>query len=101
MKYFTMLVAFICSTVAYADVNCPKAKVEHVQAQRGSILVYLEGQNWHRVGDVDDPGTQSMYSALLAAQMSGKPVVMRYPDGYDCLAYELTIPASMVRTYNQ
>ena len=86
---------------AFADVNCPKAKVLNLQPQTNSILVYLEGQNWHKVGNPESTAVQAMYSALLAAQMADKPVIIRYPDGYDCTAYELTTSAIMVRTYNE
>lgn len=87
--------------VVFADVNCPKAKVLHLQPQIGSILVYQEGQNWHNVGNPESAAVQAMYSALLAAQMADKPVIIRYPDGCDCTAYELETAAKMVRTYNE
>jgi len=82
-------------------IDCPPAKVVHLQPQKANILVKLEGQDWHKVGSADDPGAKAMYSALLAAQMAGRTVTIRYPDGYDCLAYELSTDAYMVRTHNQ
>lgn len=41
-----------------------------------------------------------MYSAMLASQMSEKSITVRYPEGYDCKAYELKTAAEMVRTHN-
>ena len=90
---------FMASLNTYA-IDCPPAKVLNLQPQRSSILVKLQGQDWHRVGRPDHPGVKAMYSALLAAQMAGKKVTIRYPDGYDCKAYELSTDAHMVRTHN-
>lgn len=101
MKKLVMLLILTSSSYVFADVNCPKAKVEHLQPQKSSILVRQEGQNWHRLGSPEDAGVKAMYSTLLAAQMAGKPVVIRYPDGFDCSEYELSTPALMVRTYNE
>ena len=94
------IVLSLISLSTYASVDCPAAKVLNLQPQRGSILVKLQGQNWHRVGKPDHPGVQAMYAALLAAQMAGKKVTIRYPDGYNCKAYELRTDALMVRTHS-
>lgn len=99
-KLLIMVVILLLPVSAFADVNCPKAKVSNLQLQTTSILVYQEGQNWHKVGNPESAAVQAMYSALLAAQMADKPVIIRYPDGYDCMAYELASSAIMVRTYN-
>ena len=82
---------------AYA-VDCPAAKITHVQAQSSSILVRIEGQNWHRIGAVGGPGVDAMFSAALAAQVAGLDVILRYPDGYDCSAYNTSTDAIMIRT---
>ncbi len=103
MKYIsiiTCLALTLLSNFSVADVDCPAAKISNIQVQKTVIYVYPEGQQWHMVGNIDGPGVKEMYSALLAAQISGKKVILRYPDGYDCSAYDLTIPANMVRTYN-
>lgn len=95
-----MLVSLIFSSNLFADIECPVTTVRHVQVQNAVILVFPEGQQWHKVGNVGAPGVDQMYSALLAAQMAGKKVALRYPDGYDCSLYDLAISATMVRTYN-
>ncbi len=98
MKFLLPLILMSLSTITIA-LDCPKAKVEHLQPQTHIILVKQEGQPFRQVGHLDDAGTKAMYSALLAAQMSGKPVIIRYPAGFDCSAYDLSTPATMVRTF--
>jgi hypothetical protein len=101
-KLLILLLSIGAPVIAWAsDVNCPKAKVLHLQPQASSILFKQEGQDWHHLGNPESSGVQAMYSALLAAQMAGRPVIVRYPAGYDCSAYELSTPAKMVRTYNE
>ena len=98
---FIVLIFSTAINFANATIDCPKAKIVNLQPQTNAILVKLEGQDWHKVGAPDDPGTMAMYSALLAAQMAEKPVVIRYPDGYQCTEYELSTSAVIVRTYNE
>ena len=83
-----------------AAIDCPKIIIEHIQIEGEVIYVFYKGQNWHLLGNVNTAGTRERYSALLAAQMSGKNVQLRYPDGYNCVGYDLSIPAVMVRTFN-
>lgn len=45
--------------------------------------------------------TPASNTAMSPAVMPGKLIVIRYPDGYDCSAYETDTNAEMVRTYNQ
>lgn len=89
--------AVIFSVNTSATVNCGPSRIISLQVQTNSILVLAEGQDWHKVGAIGGPGVAEMLSALLAAQMAGKRVVIRYPAGYDCSAYELSTPAMMVR----
>jgi len=99
-KLFITIVIIFLSNSTYAVVNCPVAKIRHIQVQKNSILFRLEGQNWHRLGKPGDPGVDAMYRALLAAQMTDKPVLVRYPDGYVCSASTYNTDAIMVRTFN-
>jgi hypothetical protein len=99
-KYFIVLIiALIYSNSANA-IDCPASNVEHIQIENNGVLVYLKGQNWHLVGMHDAMGTKEKLSVLLSAQMAGKKVTLRYPDGYNCTAYELNTPTLMVRTHN-
>ncbi|RZM72708.1 hypothetical protein [Pseudoalteromonas rubra] len=100
MKKYLLALCLFLPFVANSTTNCPEAKVQHLQIERDSILVFQEGQNWHLIGPPSDPGVQAMYSALLSAQMAGKKVIIRFPAGYDCKAYNLSVPALMVRTNN-
>ena len=81
-------------------VDCPASKVVNIQVHPHSILFKLQNQNWHRLGIPGEQGVAEMYSALLAAQMSGKRVVVRYPGEYDCAAYETETDPQMIRIYN-
>ncbi len=98
MRYIFSVLALFISLNSYG-IDCPAAKITQIQPQVGSILFYAEGQNWHRLGATDGRGVPEMYSALLAAMMSDKRVIVRYPDGYDCTTYNTTIDAQMVRVY--
>lgn len=100
MKKLILAIFILVLSKPAFSIDCPSAKVEHLQIEGSVIYVYPEGQNWHLVGNIEAVGTRERYSALLAAQMSGKKVVLRYPDGYDCSQYNLSEPAVMVRTYN-
>ena len=95
MKKIIALSSIAFSINAYSVVNCPAAKLVHIQAQTNAILYQQEGQPFHRLGKPGGPGVSEMYSALLSAQASGKTVTIRYPDGYDC---SVATNALMVRT---
>jgi hypothetical protein len=82
------------------SVDCPKAKIEHIQPEVGHIVYKQIGYEWRKLGQADSDAVKAMYSALLSAQMAGKSVMVRYPEGYNCNVYELSTPASVVRTYN-
>jgi hypothetical protein len=100
MKKVCFILFFVWSNLSIASVDCPKTKVENIQIEGEVILVNYKDQSWHLLGNINTVGTKERYSALLAAQMSGKSVQLRYPDGYNCVGYDLSIPAIMVRTFN-
>lgn len=60
----------------------------------------LENAHWRHVGKLDVTGTKERLSALLAAQFSGKRVMIAYPDGYDCNQGDFSTSAVIIRTYN-
>ncbi|TVZ37419.1 hypothetical protein P886_1760 [Alteromonadaceae bacterium 2753L.S.0a.02] len=93
-----LLFVIILSVNAHGK-DCPPEKIKYVQVERDKVLVFLENQNWHLLGFYNVDGTKEMYSAVLAAHMADKNVSIRYPEGYDCSAYELSIGAHMVRVY--
>jgi hypothetical protein len=91
----------IATSLAHADVDCPATRVANIQVETNAVLVQLEGGNWHLVGYHSQSGTREKYAALLSAQASGFPVVLRYPDGYVCSAYEVVTSTMMVRVLAQ
>ena len=99
MKKVIALSSIVFSINAYSHTDCPIAKITHIQVQQNVILINVEGQNWHRLGSVGGPGVSEMYSAVLSAHASDKRVLARYPDGYDCSAYNTNINAIAVRIY--
>ena len=95
---WSILALMLASPVFALD--CPDAKIIHVQLENNAVLVLQEGQNWHLVGYYAEAGTREKYAAILAAQMTGKRVIIRYPEGFNCAAYELSTSSLMVRTVN-
>ena len=98
-KIILCIVLNLISLNALSIVDCPPSKIKYVQVETDKVLVYPEGQNWHLLGFYNQDGVKEMYSAVLAAQMAKKNVVIRYPQGYDCNAYNLSVKAYMVRVY--
>lgn len=95
------VILFACFSYSSYAVDCPAAKVVHLQVEQDKVLVLLENQNWHLVGLFSSVWTEKMYSALLAAQMANNIVVIRYPDGFDCSGYNLQVAPLAVRTFPQ
>ncbi|WP_240311891.1 hypothetical protein [Teredinibacter turnerae] len=99
--FISILICVGCgSNLAQASVDCPPSNIKHVQVETDKVLVLPEGQAWHLIGFISQPGTKEMLSVVLAAQLADRKVVVRYPDGYDCTNYDLSTPALMVRLYN-
>lgn len=103
MKKVLIAIAFlIMSDLALARKDCTAAKIIHVQTE-GEIVQYLqEGAPWRTLGNVtNDDGTRERFSALLAAQMSGRKVMVGYVNStYDCSKTNWIDLAIIVRTYN-
>ena len=85
---------------AFATEDC-KSTVEHIQINDdGRILIFLSGQNWHLLSDsTSDLSSKEKLSMALAAQASSREIMLRYPVGYDCNAWETNTPPTIVRTY--
>ena len=95
-----LLALVVCLASAHSTfaIDCPAAKVLSVQVENNAIVILLEGQNWHLLGFNEHVATKMKLATVLAAQSSGKRVMLRYPDGYNCTAYELDTPTMAVRT---
>ena len=99
-KYVISITLLVLSSGAHARKNCPVAKIDHIQIESGVILYFQSGV-WRRLGVISDVGTKERYSALLAAQMSGKNVMIAYRnDDYDCHKTNYGESSYIVRTYN-
>lgn len=90
------------ATLHAGRTDCPAAKVHHIQIEGTKILYQQSGGPWRTLGYLtNNDGTRERYSALLAAQVAGKPIRVGYPvDGYDCSVTNYGASAFLVRTYN-
>ncbi|MFK8029149.1 MAG: hypothetical protein AB8G18_02835 [Gammaproteobacteria bacterium] len=106
MKIHKLVLALCALVVSFnaQAIDCPAGKVDYLQVQGTGILIRLEGQGWHLLGthftSTGDENLMlnSLYAGALAAQMSERQVVVRYPNGYDCSATDYNTPALMLRT---
>ncbi|NRD73826.1 hypothetical protein HQQ94_11370 [Shewanella sp. VB17] len=97
------LLSLLVASSSYARTSCPKDKIVHLQIESNHVLYSqdVNGKLWRRLGSLSEPGTRERYSALLAAQMSGKEVVVAYSDNaYDCSLTNYKVSAYLVRTFN-
>ena len=84
-----------------ARTDCPAEKVAFIQIEGNKVLYMQNGYKWRQLGDLSVSGTKERYSALLAAQMSGRKVMVAYENNlYDCSLTNYSEPAYIVRTYN-
>lgn len=101
MKLSLIILSILLCSTAWARTDCPAAKIENIQIEGGFILYNQEGANWRRLGKLNEEGTAERYSAMLAAQMSGKRVMVAYSrNDYDCSVSNTSESAHIVRTYN-
>ena len=91
----------LCSSHVYARTDCPVETVAHIQIEGEVVLYKQKGAPWRKLGSLNDAGVKGRYSALLAAQMSGKKVLVGYwSDSYNCSEDNYSTSAALVRTYN-
>ncbi|TQV74919.1 hypothetical protein FLL45_08135 [Aliikangiella marina] len=96
----TFLICFSFS--AYAGKDCHYDKVVAIQAQKGSVLFQLVKDNqsiWKVMGEYNAPYLQSYQSVTQQAMASGEKIVVRYPEGHDCLANNFSTVPDMIRIY--
>jgi hypothetical protein len=104
MKLIKILasVSLLISVGTFARTDCPAEKVTNIQIEGSTILYSQVGSSWRRLGTLSEAGTKERYSALLAAQMSGRKVMVAYADdNYDCSKANYSDSAYIVRTYNK
>lgn len=101
IKALTFISLFISAGV-FARTDCPVEKVTNIQIEGSTILYTQVGSSWRRLGTLTETGTKERYSALLAAQMAGRKVMVDYvDDNYDCSKANYTDSAYIIRAYNQ
>lgn len=101
--YITFLIFILPFSIAHARTDCPVAKITHIQIENERIIYQQEGAGWRILGNVESIGKREMYSAMLAAQASGKSIRVSYQsDDYNCLqtSSNYSESAMIVRTYN-
>ena len=104
VKFIKVLsfIGLLISVEAFARTDCPVEIVTNIQIEGSTILYTQEGSSWRKLGTLYEVGTKERYSALLAAQMSGRKVMVSYADdNYDCSKTNYGDSAYIVRTYNQ
>jgi len=99
VMFFVLMMAF--AGIVNAQTDCPVSQISHIKV-RGEAINYMQkGFKWRRLGKLTEVGTKERYSAMLAAQMSGKKVQVSYKsNSYDCNIENTTDSAIEVTTYN-
>lgn len=98
---FLLLVALLPFS-AQARVDCPAALIENIQIESNVVLYRQIGYPWRRLGVLNEEGTRERLSAMLAAQMSGKRVMIGYKrSDYNCSQDNYSESAYILRTFNQ
>ncbi len=102
-KYLLALPLILLSMNSWAArTDCPKAKILNIQIEGQKVVYLQEGGAWRTLGWFNnEDGTRERYSAMLAAQASGKSVHVGYPDDdYECGSSNYGTSAYLLRTYN-
>ncbi|HEY0924139.1 hypothetical protein [Rheinheimera pacifica] len=93
--------ALVFSSSALARKTCPEALVQNIQIESDHVLYKQVGYPWRRLGILDEPGTRERLSALLAAQMANKKVIVAYKNNeYSCISENYSESAYLLRTHN-
>lgn len=82
-----------------ARMDCPLAPITHIQIEGNRVIYLQQGGPWRGLGTLTDAGVKERYSAMLAAQMAGRKVLVGYSDGFDCKKTNYDAKAVMVRTH--
>lgn len=97
-----LLAAVLLSPPVLARTDCPVAPIVNIQIE-GNVVLYLQKDApWIRLETLEEIGTRERLTALLAAQMSVRKVMVAYSnDSYDCTTVNYSESAFIVRTYNE
>ena len=100
---FSLVSGLLISSGASAYVDCPTSKVKYIQPDKDWVYIMLEGQDWQRLGDYNEPSLDAKLSIALAAFASGKRVKIRFPDGHNasCSEFNQTTNALAIRIVHE
>lgn len=99
MKKIILLLFLLSINSSFATTNCPAdgAVVESIEISNSIVYAILQGGVWHNIGLVNDESTKMKLSVLLTSRTASIPVMLNYPEGFDCSANNYEIPTLKVR----
>ena len=102
-KSLIFILTLLVPCIGYSYVDCPVAKVKYIQPDKNWVYIMLEGQDWQRLGDYNEPSLDAKMSVALAAFASGKRVKLRYPDGHNatCSEFNQSVNATAIRIVHE
>lgn len=85
---------------AFASVNCGPAEVKAIQSQNSDVLIRISiagAESWKSLGLHTSNYTKSFQAIAQQALASNLNVVLRFPDGFDCMATDYATAPMMIR----
>ena len=83
LKGIILVGGILLSSVCMATdaIYCNPGKVLNIQSQTGNVVIQVSGLGWQQLGLYSDPIMNSRLSIALAAQASGKDLMLAFPLG--------------------
>jgi hypothetical protein len=84
----------------FASIDCGPAKIIAIQSQNSDVLIEVSIAgitSWKALGLQTSNYTKSFQAIAQQALASDLNIVLRYPDGYDCMVTNFGTPALMIR----
>ena len=98
-KWLLALAACLSMSATFARTDCPVAPIDNIQIEDNKVM-YTQSGVWRTLGYLEETGTKERYSALLAAHLAGRNVMVAYAsDTYNCGKTNYADSAFIVRTY--
>jgi hypothetical protein len=99
IKKMLLVGILLSSTQTLAAVKCPQAKVNMVRPSGDTLMIQLEGQNWHVLAEASDNDYQKKLGRALKAQRNNQLVELSFPNGYDesCLITDSTVKVKKLK----
>ena len=83
LKITLLLYLFVDCSIAFANVECPAAKINLIKQQEEMAFIQLEGQNWHVIARKTEPLYKQLLQKALAAKQKEAVVSLVFSSGYD------------------